>query len=107
MILLPLEVEPISSVTQLLLALGVGGILTKLVEGIVDHFKGTHDRESARIQAIIDARDKAERERDEADLRRRIITEYAHRQRIQLIEAGVPPEPFPQRHPNHTNEENI
>lgn len=94
--MVPLAVD-LATITALLAALGVGSILTKLSEGIVAHLRGSHDRETKRVQGLIDARDRAEAERDEADRRRRAIAEHAHRLRLQLISAGLEPETCPTR----------
>ena len=94
----PLLAEEIPLATSLLMALGVGGILTKLAESVIDHLRGKHDREHTRVQAIIVARDRAEDERDEADRCRRLLAEHAHRLRLRLIELGDNPEPLPTCH---------
>lgn len=87
--------ETVSLITALLGALGVGGIGAKLVEGWIASRSGKHDRETARVQRIMDDRDAAE-ERARVEARRaRIITEYAHRLRLAITAAGLDPEPFP------------
>lgn len=102
--MIPLTAETISTVTALLGALGVGGVLVKLAEGIIASVTGRHDRETARVQQVMDDRDAAEaRARDEAR-RARIVTEYAHALRVQMIEANLDPAPFPST--DHSPKEN-
>lgn len=98
--MLPLiTAETVSLVTALLGALGVGGIGAKLVDGWIASRSGKHDRETARVQRIMDDRDAAE-ERARVEARRaRIVTEYAHRLRLTITAAGLDPEPFPDLDP--------
>lgn len=90
----PLDLD-VAALTGILTALGVGSIATKLIESVAAHFSGAHDRETARVQRIIDARDAAERDRDRADEQRRAAVEHAHRLRLQLLDAGLTPPPIP------------
>lgn len=93
--MIPLTAEYISTITALLGALGVGGITVKLAEGIIASVTGRHDRETARVQRIIADRDAAEARANEEARRARIVTEYAHELRVQMIAAKLNPPPFP------------
>lgn len=90
----------VAEITALIMALGLGPILLKLVEGVWSQFTGKFDREAKRVQSIIQARDIAEDERDEEARRRRRIEDYAHALRQDCIQLhGVNPEhirPWPE-----------
>lgn len=87
---------------QILLALlGSGGGVTLIValsKGIKGWRDGSAGRERARNTSMaeqrikaIEERDVAEAERDEADRRRRVAEENAHRYQLQLIQNGISP----------------
>ena len=86
------------TLTAIIMAAVGSPVAVKLVEGVLAQRSGQHDLERARVQAIIDARDRAEDERDEADRRRRCVTEHAHHLRRMLIDHGIDPPPWPTTH---------
>lgn len=91
---------------QLIVALmasgGGGAALLALVTGIVKWLSGASARERLRNADLetqrllaIEERIKAEKERDEADKKRRIALEYASQLRGQLLQNGITPGAWP------------
>lgn len=75
-------------ISALLIALGVGPLILKLVEGIRDSITGKHDRETKRVQGIISARNQAEQDRDLEAPRRRDVEEENHQLRLIIRSYG-------------------
>lgn len=81
---------------------GGGAALLALINGLMKWLSGSARRErekntdlvTQRMEAI-EERDRAFKERDEADVRRRVAYEYASSLRRQLIESGVTPHNWP------------
>jgi hypothetical protein len=91
---------------QLIVALmasgGGGAALLALVTGIIKWLSGASARERLRNADLetqrliaIEERTKAEKERDEADTKRRIALEYASQLRGQLLQNGITPGAWP------------
>lgn len=82
---------------------GGGAALATLVTGLVRWLSGSASRERIRNADIerqrlvaIEERASAEKQRDEADRKRRIAYEYASTLRSQLLEHGIQPEALPE-----------
>lgn len=75
----------IGAITAVLGALGAGAILTKLVESIIQWATGKQGREQT-----------AWEQRDREAKARRMLEEYAARLRLELIESGRTPPPWPE-----------
>ena len=75
----------IGTITAILGALGAGAILAKLVEGIIQWATGKQDREQ-----------NAWEQRDREARARRMLEEYAAHLRLELIESGRTPPPWPE-----------
>jgi len=81
---------------------GGGAALTALVTGIIKWLSGASarerqknaDLETQRLVAI-EERKQAEKDREDADRKRRIANEYASQLRSQLLENGIQPEEWP------------
>jgi len=95
-------VDTASLLVTILGAGGGGAALLALIKGAINWLSGASGRErdkntnliSQRRTAIVD-RDAAEKERDDADKKRRTAYEYASGLRRQLIENGIEPKPWP------------
>lgn len=74
---------------------GGAGVLGILVTGIVKWVNGSAAREKSRNITLAAQRDRAVVERDDADVYRRVVAEYAS-ELIRLLRVnGIPHPPFP------------
>lgn len=76
-------------------ALGAGGLIAQLVRFAMKRADGSAAREASRNTSLESQRSKAVHDRDQADAKARIMSDYAARERRKVIELGGTPEEWP------------